>query len=240
MRARAGRGRGALGGKAPPSPPCLALWESVSQCDGVERSSARYARGSAAPLPVTCPSLARPLRDPTHPPGTRPTARHYVPPPMGAALCSPIARYLLAPCPLRAALRMAVSAYCPDCPSSCRSPLPISTHSSKPQGAACRRVCSHGSTDSASVLAQPLSTPHCSHIQHSCPLLARPLPVDRAAFFALHPTTSGTGSKNAHAAVCTALYVTALSVTLLHNAVFLEHAPLGLCLAGAPRTLHYV
>ena len=29
---------------------------------------------------------------------------------MSAALCSPLARYLLAPCPLRAALRMAVRA----------------------------------------------------------------------------------------------------------------------------------
>jgi len=211
-------GRGGGAGKAPPPPPCLALWESVSQCDGVARPSARYARGSAAPLLVHCPLLARPLSAPSRiadgSPGKRGCHRAYG---------SDTSTFL-----------------CPDCPSSCRSPLPISTHSSKPQGAACRRVCSHSSTDTAPVLAQPLSTQRCSYIQHSCPSLARPLLVDRAAFFALHLTTPQMGSKNAHAAVCAALYVTALCVTLLHNAVFLEHAPLGLCNAGAPRTLHYV
>lgn len=240
MRARAGRGRGALWGKAPPSLPCLALWGNVSPCDDVARPSARYARGSAAPLLAPCET------PPTHPVRAPRLVTTF-----HRLWALPFARPLTAPSRIadgsqgkrgchRAYGSDTSTFLCPDCPSSCRSPLPISTHSSKPQVAACRRVCSHSSTDAASVIAQPLSTPRCSHIQHYCPLLARPLLVDRAAFFALHPTTPGMGSKNAHAAVCAALYVTALCVTLLHNAVFLEHAPLGLCNAGAPRTLHYV
>lgn len=116
-------------------------------------SSLRSTAYGRCPLLAHCPSLARPLSAPSRiadgSQGKRGCHRAYG---------SDTSTFL-----------------CPDCPSSCRSPLPISTHSSKPQGAACRRVCSHGSTDAASVLAQPLSTPRGSHIQHSYPLLARPL-----------------------------------------------------------------
>ena len=159
---------------------------------------------------------------------------------------------MLAPCPLRAALRMAVSAnvdateptaqthplsfaltarpraalrspFLRIVPSrrslpaagSARTARPTQRQSSPsrfpPHAAVTFSTLAHYLLAACSLIVRCLFAA-CSLLECSPRLIARAHPPMGAAFFALHPKDFCTGSKNAHAAVCAALYVTALCV----------------------------